>query len=126
MLSVNKGDAHVDNRCKKLEKPVVQQIQDARLKFASLLNNIRCVKSTSGCQSVELMRLVFLRPCLTGVTFSNTKFASLLRDTRPVTLRQNAGLIKSTSLKCHQTNATISNVRSVSLISRGTKPASQS
>ena len=59
MLSVNKGDAHVDNRCNKLEKPVVQQIQDARLMPASLLNRIRCVKSMSGYQNVELKRPAF-------------------------------------------------------------------
>jgi len=26
MLNVDKGDAHVDNRCKKLKKPSVEQI----------------------------------------------------------------------------------------------------
>ena len=79
--------AHVDNRWKKLVKPSVQQIQDARLKPASLLNNIRRVKSASGYQSTELMMLAFLRSYLTGATFSNAKSAFHLRDTKPTFLR---------------------------------------
>ena len=81
MLNVDKDITHVDNRWKKLEKPSVQQIQDARLKPSSLLNSIRHVKSASGYQSAELTRLAFLRPYLTDAMFSNTRFASLLRDT---------------------------------------------
>ena len=83
MLNIDKGVVHVNNRWKKLEKPYVQQIQDARLKPASLLNNIRRVKFASRYQSAELIRLTFLKLYLTGMTFSNAKSASLLRDTKP-------------------------------------------
>ena len=57
---------------------------------------------------------------------NNAKSVSLLRDTRSASLLQNARLMKSASLKCRQINATIINKRSTSLISRGTRPASQS
>jgi len=126
MLNVDKGVEHVDNRWKKMEKPFVQQIQDARFNPMSLLNSIRHVKSASRYQSTELTRLAFLRPYLADAMFSNARSASLLRDTRPASLCQNARLTKSASLKYHQTNATINNARSASLISRGTRPASQS
>ena len=66
----------------------------------SLLNSIRRVKSVFGYQSAELIRLAFLRPCFTDATFSNAKSASLFRGMRPVFLHQNAGLMKSASLKC--------------------------
>ena len=126
MLNIDKGITYVDNRCKKLEKPSIQQIQDARLMPASLLNSIRCVKSASGYQNTELKRLAFLRLHLTDAMFSNARSVSLFIDTRPASLQQNAGLIKSAFLKCYQTNAMISNVKSASLISRGTRPVSQS
>ena len=83
MLNVDKGIAHVDNRCKKLEKSSVQQIQNARLKPASLLNRIRCAKSTSGYQNAELKRLVFLayrhdvQQCEVRVPSQRTRPASL-------------------------------------------------
>jgi len=95
-----------------------------RLRPAYLLNYIRCVRSTSGYQNTELKRLVFLRSYLIDAMFSNTRSASLLRDTRPASLEQNAGLMKSTFLMYRQANATINNARSASLISRGTRPAS--
>ena len=87
----------------------------------SLLNHIRCAKSSSGYQNTELKRLAFLKPYLT-----NARSASLLRDMRLTSLCQNMGLMKSVFLKCHQANTTISNARSASLLSRGTRPASQS
>ena len=87
MLNVDKGIAHVDNRCKKLKKPSIQQIQDARLIPASLLNRIRRAKSASKYQNTELKRLIFLRPYLTHAMFSNVRSVSLLRDTRPLSLR---------------------------------------
>ena len=67
MLNIDKGVAHVNNRWKMLEKPSIQQIQDAKFNPASLLNNIRRVKSASGYQSTEFTRLVFLSPYLTDV-----------------------------------------------------------
>jgi len=126
MLNIDKDIVHVDNRWKKLEKSSVQQIQDAKLRPASLLNCIRCVKSTSGYQNAELKRLAFFRLYLTDTMFSNTRSVSLLRDTRPTSLRQNAGLMMFAFLMCYQANATISNARSVLLLNRGTRPASQS
>ena len=109
MLNVDKGIVHVDNRLKKLEKPSVQQIQDARLRLASFLNRIRRSKSAPGYQNAELKRLAFLRLHLTDAMFSNARSASLLRYTRPTSLQQNLGLIKFVLLKCRQTNAIISN-----------------
>jgi len=85
---------------KKAEKVICPADTGREAQARSLLNSIRCVKSASGYQSAELMRLAFLRPYLTDVTFSNAKSASLLRDMRPVFLRQNTGLVKSASLKC--------------------------
>jgi len=79
MLNVNIGVAHVDNKWKRLEKPSVQRIQDARLRPAPLLNCIRRAKSMYGYQNTELKRLAFLRPYLTDVMFSNARSASLLR-----------------------------------------------
>ena len=108
------------------EKPFIQQIHDLRLIPASPLNRIRCVKFTSGYQNAELKRLAFLRRRLTDAMFSNARSASLLIDTRPVSLRENSRLIKSAFFKCRQTNATISNAKSTSLLSRGMRPASQS
>ena len=100
MLNVDKGDAHVDNKCKKLEKSSVQQIQDARSMPASLLNRISRAKSASGYQNAELKRLAFLRLHLPNSTFSNARSVPLLKDTRPVSLQQNVGLIKSAFPKC--------------------------
>ena len=99
MSNVDKGDTHVNNRCKKLEKPSVQQIQNARLMPAFLLNRIRRVKSASGYQNAKLKRLAFLRPYLIDAMINNVRPASLLRDTRPASLLLNAGLMKSASLK---------------------------
>jgi len=126
MLNIDKGVAHVDNKCKKLEKLSVQQIQDAWPMPASLLNCFRRAKSVSRYQNTELKRLTFLRLHLTDIMFSKAKSASPLIDTRHTSLQQNTGLIKSSFLKCLQTNATISNARSASLFSRGARPASQS
>jgi len=92
--------------------------------LASLLNHIRRAKSAYGYQNTELKRLAFLRLHLTDAMFSKARFASLLIDTRPVSLQQNAKLIKSAFLKRRQENVTINNVRSASLLSRGMRPAS--
>ena len=100
MLNVDKGDAHVNNRCKKLKKSSIQEIQDTRPMSASLLNRLRHVKYVSGYQNVKLKKLVFLRLHLTDSMFSNARSASLLIDTRPAFLRQNVGLIKSVFHKC--------------------------
>ena len=55
---------------KEVGKAICQQIQDVRFNPASLLNNIRHVKSASGYQSAELTRLAFLWPNLAGAMFN--------------------------------------------------------
>ena len=72
-------------------------------------------------------KLVLLRLHITGVMISNARSASLLRDTRLASLLKdtNAKLIESAFLKCRQINATISNARFASLLSRGTRLAFQ-
>ena len=81
MLNVDKGVAHVDNRCKKLEKLFVQQIQDVKLRLASLLNRIRRAKSASEYQNAELKRLAFLRPT-SQMRCSATRGPCLFSETR--------------------------------------------
>ena len=49
-LNVNRDDACVNYRRKKLEQLSVQQIQNARLKHASLLSYVRSTKSAYGGQ----------------------------------------------------------------------------
>ena len=71
MPNVDKGDAHVDNICKKLKKLYVQQIQNARLMPVSLLNRIRRAKSASGDQNTDLKKLALLRLHLPNATFNN-------------------------------------------------------
>ena len=51
MSNINKGDAYIDNRRKKLEQLSVQQILNARLMPASLLIYVRRAKSTFGDQN---------------------------------------------------------------------------
>ena len=86
MLNFDKDNAHVDNKCKKLEKPSVHQIQDARLMLASLLNHIRRAKFASGYQNAEFKRLTFLKLYLTDAMFNNARSTSLLIDTKPASL----------------------------------------
>jgi len=62
---------------------------------------IKRAKSASGYQNAELKRLAFLRLHLPDAMYSNVRSASLLINTRPASLQQNAGLIKSAFLKCH-------------------------
>ena len=72
MLNVDKGNAHVDNKRRKLEQLSVQQIQNARLMSVFLLSYVRRAKSAFGDQNVKLKTLAFLRlhlsatrgPCL--------------------------------------------------------------
>ena len=114
----------------------LRYVMFSNARSASFLKDMRPVSLR---QNAELMKSVFLKLHLTdGKSASflkdirpaflcqNARSASLLRDTRPVSLLQNAGLMKSTSLKYPQANATISNAKSASLISRGMRLASQS
>ena len=93
---------------------------------ASVLSCTRCAKSAFGDQNAKLKKLTLSRPHLINVTFSDARSVSPLRNMRPASLPRNAGLRKSVFPKCHWLNATISNARSASLLSRGTRPASQS
>jgi len=79
MLNVDKGVMHVNNGWKILEKTIYPADigREAQARVSS--DSIRRVKSTSRYQNAELMRHVFLRPYLTDVTFSNARFAFLLR-----------------------------------------------
>ena len=87
MPNVDRGNAHISNRLKKLEQLSVQQIQNARLMPVSLLSCTRCAKSAFGDQNVKLKKLAFFRLHLLNVTFSDVRFVSLLRHTRPESLR---------------------------------------
>ena len=100
MTKIDKGDAHVDNRRKKLEQLSVQQIRNARLRPASLLSYVSRAKSVFGDQNSKLKRLAFLRLHLSNAMFSSARSVTLLRDTRLVSLKQNAGPRRSTFLKC--------------------------
>ena len=86
MLNVDKDDARVNYRCKKLEQLSVEQKQNARLMPASFLSYVRRAKSVFGDQDAKLKWLAFLKLHLTNATFSNVRSASLLRDTRPASL----------------------------------------
>jgi len=90
MLNVDRDDARINYRRKKLEQPSVQQIQNASLKLASLLIYDRRVKSAYGDQNAKPNRLAFLRLHFPNATFSRTRAMLLLRDTRPVSLQPNA------------------------------------
>jgi len=85
-LNVDRDDARINYRRKKLEQSTVQQIQNARLKPASLLSYDRCVKSAYGDQNAKLNRLAFLRCHSPSATFSSVRAMFLLRDTRPAFL----------------------------------------
>jgi len=97
-----------------------------RIRPASLLNCVRCIKSASGYQNIELKTLMFLRSCLTDAMFSNARSMSLFRDTRSVSLYQIARLMNFVFLNYSQASTTIDNTRFASLLNRGTGPASQS
>jgi len=86
MLSVDKGDARVNYRRKKLEQLSVQQIQNARLRLASLLSYVKHSKFAFGNQNVKLKRLTFMRLHPSNAMFSSTRSMPLLRDTRPASL----------------------------------------
>jgi len=90
MLNVDRDDARVNYRRRKLEQLSVQQsvqwIQNARLKLASLLNYVRCAKSAFGDLNTKPTRLEFLRLYFPNAMFSSAKSVPLLRDTRPTSL----------------------------------------
>jgi len=98
-LNVNEDDARVNYRHKKLEQLSVQQIQNTRLKPASLLSYVRCAKSAYGDQNAKPDTLAFLRLHIPNATLSSARFVPLLRDTRPTSLQPNAGLRGSVFLE---------------------------
>ena len=73
-LNVDRDDARVNYRRKKLEQlsvqQSIQQIQNARLKLASLLNYVRCAKSAFGDLNTKPTRLAFLKLHFLNATFS--------------------------------------------------------
>jgi len=93
MLNVDRDDTRVNYRRKKLEQlsvqQSVQQIQNARLKLASLLNYVRRAKSAFGDLNVKPTRLAFLKLLFPSATFSIARSVPLLRDRRPVSLQPN-------------------------------------
>ena len=97
-LNIDRDDARVNYRRKKLEELSVQQIQNVRLKPASLLSYVRRVKSAYGDQNAKPNRLAFLRLHFPNATFSSARSVPLLRDTRPESLQSNAELRKPACL----------------------------
>jgi len=101
--NVDRDDARVNYRRKKVEQLSVQQyvqrIQNAKLKPASLLNHVRCAKSAFGDLNVKLRRPAFLELHFPNATFNNVRFVPLLRDTRPASLQLNVGPRKPAFLK---------------------------
>ena len=100
MSNVDRGDARVNYRRKKLEQLSVQQTQNASLKLASLLSYVRCAKSAYGDQNAKPKRLAFLRLHLSNATFSSAMSVPFLRDTGPASLQPNVRLKRSVFLKC--------------------------
>ena len=83
MLNVDRDDARVKYRPKKLEQSSVQQIQNARIRPASLLSCVRRTKTAYGDQNAKPNRLAFLRLYFPNATISNVRSASpLSRGTR--------------------------------------------
>ena len=101
MLNVDRDDARVNYRRKKLEQPSVQQIQNARLKPTSLLSYVRHAKSAYGDQNAKPNRLAFLRLYFPNAMCSSERAMLLLRETRPASLQPNAKLRKPACLNRH-------------------------
>ena len=94
-LNVDRDDALVNHRCKKLKQSSVQQVQNARLKPASLLSY---TKSAYGDQNAKPNKHAFLRLHFPNATFCSARAMLLLKDTRPASLQPNAKLRKSACL----------------------------
>ena len=84
---VDRDDMRVNYRLEKLEQLLIQQIQNARLKLASLLSCVRRTKSAYGDQNAKPETLAFLRLHIPNATFSSARFVPLFRYTRLVSLR---------------------------------------
>ena len=84
--NVDRGDVRINYRRKKLEQLSVQQMQNVRLKPASLLSYVRRAKSVYGDQNTKPNRLAFLRLHFPNATFSSARSVLLLKDTRLVSL----------------------------------------
>ena len=70
-----------------------------------LLSSTRLANPTSLYQHEEFIKSAFLKFHIIDAMFSNTRFASFLKDTRLASLYQNTELMKSTFLKLHLTDA---------------------
>jgi len=77
--NVHRGDARVNHRPKKLEQLSVQQIQNARLKPASLPSYVRRAKSANGDQNVKLKRFGFPRLYNKMQSSEGLRFSSVIR-----------------------------------------------
>ena len=99
-LNVDRDDARVNYRRKKLEQPFVQQIHNVRLKPASLLIYDRRAKSAYGDQNMKPNRLAFLRLYFLNATFNSARTVLLLRDIRPASPQPNVELRKPAYLNC--------------------------
>jgi len=98
MLNDDRDDVRVNYRREKLEQLPVQQIQNARLKPASLLNHVRSTKSAFGDLNAKPTRPAFLKLHFPNAMFSSARSAPLLRDTRPASPQSDAKLRKSAYL----------------------------
>ena len=83
-LNIDRDDARVNYRRKKLEQLSIWQIQNARFKPASLLIYDRRAESAYGDQNAKPNRLAFLRLHFPNVTFSSARsmLSSETRDPR--------------------------------------------
>ena len=97
-LNADRDDTRVHYRPKKLEQLAVQQIQNARLKPASLLGCVKRTKSAYRDQNAKPNRLAFLRLHFPNATFSSARAMLLLRGTRPASLQPDAELKKPACL----------------------------
>ena len=85
-LNVDRDDVRVNYKREKLEQLPVQQIQNASLKPAFLLNHDKRAMSAFGDLNAKPTRPVFLKLHFPNATFSSARAMPLLRDMRPACL----------------------------------------
>jgi len=94
-LNDDRDDVRVNYKREKLEQLPVQQIQNTRLKPASLLNHVRRAKSAFGDLNAKPTRPAFMKLHFPNVMFNSARSVPLLRDTRPASPQSDAELKKS-------------------------------
>jgi len=99
-MNDDRDDVCVNYRRDKLKQLPVQQIQNASLKPAFLLNHVRSVKSTFGDQNAKPTRPAFLKLHFLNTKFSSARAMLLLRHTRHASLQPDAEGRKPTYLNC--------------------------